>query len=107
MLPPFKYLYDKMGKNNYKRESLNIIPQILAEKVIKNLTIKASCDPRIIDPANIKRFLEQNCNPLYVCNISVITFGTKKRLLYSATYLMRTLGVYVFVLVGRLKRFHS
>ena len=36
-------------KIHNERYSFNLIPPILAEKIINNLTIKASCAPRIID----------------------------------------------------------
>ena len=35
----------------FKRYPFNAITQILAEEIINSLTIKASCDPILIDPA--------------------------------------------------------
>ena len=43
---------------HYKIYSFNVIPQIWADKIIINLTIRASCAPRIIYPAISKLFPE-------------------------------------------------
>ena len=58
--------------------------------MIKSLiiTIKASCDPRIIDSVVFKLFPEGNYDSLYVFDKSVITFGTRKISFYSATQIM-------------------
>ena len=53
ILPLSKDLYWKMKKIHYKIYYFNVTSQILAEKVINNLKIKASCDTRIIDISNI------------------------------------------------------
>ena len=63
---------------NRKRYSFNVITQILAIKIIYNITIKDSCALRIIDPAILKLCIVENYEPLYVCDQYVIKFGTRK-----------------------------
>ena len=62
----------------YKRDSFNVIPKILYEKIMNNFTIKASSYPRIVDPVILKLCPEGNYEPLTVCNKYVIKFGTGK-----------------------------
>ena len=65
----------KNDKNfHHKRDSFHVIPHILSEKVINNITIKASYDIRIIDPNILNICSEGNFEPLYVCNKSMIKF---------------------------------
>ena len=76
---PFLGPTPKKDKNfNYKRDSFNVIPQILDEKIIDNIKIKDSCDPIIIDTAILKPFPEGNHEALWIFDQSVITFGTRK-----------------------------
>ena len=73
-----------LKKNKYfhdKRYSFSVIYQIFAEKIINNITIKASCDPRIVDHDILKPFRKVNYETLYVCDQYVITFGTIKVIL--------------------------
>ena len=65
----------------YKIDFFNFIPQILSEKINNNLTIKAYCYPRVIDPAILKLFPEGSYESLYACNKSVITFGTEENII--------------------------
>ena len=58
----------------YKINSFNDINQILADKIINDLTIKSYYSPRIIDPYILKLFPEGNHEPLYVYHNYVITF---------------------------------
>ena len=51
------------------------------EKIINNLTIKDSCDTRIIDPEILKLLPEGNYEPLYVCDQYAITFVTRKNII--------------------------
>ena len=53
----------------------------MAENIVNNLTIKASCDHRIIDPFILKPFPEDNYEPLYVCDESSIIFGTRNNII--------------------------
>ena len=75
-----------MTKTNYKGYSFNVIPLILAEGIINYLTIKASIDPIIIDPVILNIFTEGGYEPLYVCDKSVITFGTRKKIFYNTAH---------------------
>ena len=72
---------------HYKKDSFNVIPQILSEKTINNLTIKSSCAPKIIDPTIFFKNHEGYCGPLCFCVKNVITFGKRKILNYT-THLM-------------------
>ena len=65
-------------KSNYTIGSLNVIPQLLSEKNINNVTIKAYFYPRTVGPAILKLFLEGKYKPLVVCDQFVNTFGTIK-----------------------------
>ena len=69
-----------MTKIHYKRDSSNVITQILAE-ITNILTIKDSCAPIIIYPDILKLNPEGNHEPLYACDKSVITFGTRKNII--------------------------
>ena len=66
---------------HYKIYPFNVIPQILADKIINNLTIRASCSHRIIYHANSKLFPEENYETLYVCDQYVIKFGKRKNII--------------------------
>ena len=64
-----------------KIDLFNVIPQVLAEKIINNLTIMSYIAPRIIDPSNLNIYTEVNYEALYGWSQSVVKFGTKKRIL--------------------------
>ena len=49
-----------------KINPFNVNPQVLAEKIINNLTIRSSIYPRIIDPVIFNIYTEVNYEPLYV-----------------------------------------
>ena len=66
---------------HYKIYSFNVIPQIWADKIIINLTIRASCAPRIIYPAISKLFPEDIFGTLDVCDQYVIKFGKIKNII--------------------------
>ena len=92
MLPLFKDLYFKITKDQYKRYSINVISQILAEIIINNLITNAYCIHKIVYPNILKLCPEGYYMPLYVCYKSVIIFGTRKMLLDSLAQIMWTLG---------------
>ena len=62
---------------HYEINSFNFIPQKMAEKNNNILTIKASFATRIVYPA-IFLLSGGNYEALFVCDQSVITFGTRK-----------------------------
>ena len=51
----------------------------MAEKIINNTEMKASCDPIIIYPNVLKMCPEGNNERLYVCDQYLISFGTRKK----------------------------
>ena len=73
-------MYLIMTKIRHKRDSFNVIPQILDEKMIYNIKIKFSYSTRIIDPSILNICPIGYSEPLYLCDQSVITLGTRKRM---------------------------
>ena len=70
-----------MIKKHHKRYSSNVITQILADKIINNLTINASCATKRIDTAILNLCTEGNRKPLCVCDQYEITFETRKKMI--------------------------
>ena len=62
---------------HFKRYSSNVIPQILAEKIIDDLTINYSIDARTIYTAIVNIFPEDNYKPIFVLDQYFITFGIR------------------------------
>ena len=75
----------------YKRDLFYFIPQILAEKIINNITIKDFYASRIIDSDILKNHGEYY-ETLCVCGQSMFAFVTRKQLLGYKTHLMLTIG---------------
>ena len=55
---------------------MNVNTQIITEKILNDLKIKAYFGPRIVDPGFLKPFQEGKYEPLFVCDKKFITFRT-------------------------------
>ena len=63
---------------HYKRDTFNVIPQILDEENTDDNTIKAYFSPRKGDTFILKPFPKGKHETLFDCYQSVITFRTRK-----------------------------
>ena len=65
--------------------SFDVITQILANKIIKYITIKASFATRVVDPNILKLCPEEIHEPIFVCDQYVTTFVTRKNIEFCNT----------------------
>ena len=78
----------------YKIDSFYVVPQILAEKIIIDLTIKDYFDPRILGTDILKLFLEGKYELTFVCDKSAIAFGTRKFMGLCNTFHVESIYIY-------------